>query len=646
MTQNIFDEAMTYFKYDKIPSMKELNSKYRQLALKMHPDKNGGSAEATENYQNLLKYYKVIGEKILEEFTNANENTNEEEKDNMTIFKNFNWDQKNTLSHTIFLENDRVPAWRKVLTGKCGEPEDLASHGLKFQVPNFTVNEESVTITVTLYETTKKLHIQSSSQFANDMFILHELSEYYAEVRKVTPVCLTDVGAGAFIFGAGAGGAAGSGRNLRARQGKSVKNIKTVNHCNKQSTAQKIKSQVKEQRIDAHKKQFDVQRNLPIESHVVDTEMEEVHEDEGDPPTTVTPPTLSLDAATFQNIDDHKKENMNLKSLLNEKENLIMELQEKIKELEKIKKNYEKDIKKFEADITNARNECDGAIGKASELCEENTLLVEQVKTYKNIENANAEIQEAYEKLVNVEKVTQGVQTDKDNENEYIEAIIRNKNAGFRRSDPSSQPVIAPVTEITQMQKCNICDFQAKDGVELKIHIDKKHHQCNICSRILKSPVMLREHLRRIHDKEKGTWSNCNICQFSALNEHHLKMHIARHHRELACNKCEFKTRTEGQLKEHIERKHRRKQSLTCRFWLQDSCKKQNCSFLHQRVECKFGNNCRRNNCKFIHIDMQTRNTPQNNPAWINPAFLENSHAYDQNYPFLGKSINQRRIGC
>ena len=33
-------------------------------------------------------------------------------------------------------------------------------------------------------------------------------------------------------------------------------------------------------------------------------------------------------------------------------------------------------------------------------LCEENTLLLEQVKTYKNIEIANAEIQEAYEKII------------------------------------------------------------------------------------------------------------------------------------------------------------------------------------------------------------------------------------------------------
>ena len=432
MTQNIFDEAMTYFKYDNVPSMKELNSKYRQLALKMHPDKNGGSAEATENYQNLLKYYKVIGEKILEECSNTDENNDEEEVDNVTIFKNFNWDQKNTLSHTIFLEKDRVPAWRKVLTSKCGDPEDLRNNGLKFQVPNFVVDEESLTITVTLYVTTNKLHIQSSSQFANDMFILHELSNYYSEVRKTTPISLTDVGAGAFVFGAGAGAdgsVSGSGRNLRARPGKSIKSMKTVNHVNKQSTSQKIKAQVKDQRSDAHKRQFDIQRNLPIQSNAVDIEMEEIQEDEDDPPTTVTSPTiaLTLEAATFKNIDDYKQENANLKRLVNEKDDLILELQEQIKELEKTKKSYEKDIKKHETDIAKAKNECENAIGKASDLCEENTLLVEQVKTYKNIEDANAKIQEAYEKLVSVEKVTQSVQTDIEHEDENIEAIVQNK---------------------------------------------------------------------------------------------------------------------------------------------------------------------------------------------------------------------------
>ena len=52
--KNILDEALSFLNFDKIPStMKELNRKYRQMALCLHPDKNGGTSEATENYQNL-----------------------------------------------------------------------------------------------------------------------------------------------------------------------------------------------------------------------------------------------------------------------------------------------------------------------------------------------------------------------------------------------------------------------------------------------------------------------------------------------------------------------------------------------------------------------------------------------------------------
>ena len=173
MTQKIIEEALSFMNFDKIPSMKELNKRYRQLALQMHPDKNNSTKEATEKYQNLLNCYRTIGEKILEESTETNEDTNDEEKDNFTIFKTFNFDQKNTLSHTISIERDRIPAWRTVLTARCGDPVDLTTNGLKYQVDNFVVHNETFTITVTLYETTSNLHIQSGKQFANDMFILN-----------------------------------------------------------------------------------------------------------------------------------------------------------------------------------------------------------------------------------------------------------------------------------------------------------------------------------------------------------------------------------------------------------------------------------------------------------------------------------------
>ena len=81
-----FQEAMDFMKFDITPSMKELNTKYRRMALIKHPDKNGGSVEAKEDYQMLLNCYKVIGDFLVNE---ANEKANDEEKDNINLFRNF-----------------------------------------------------------------------------------------------------------------------------------------------------------------------------------------------------------------------------------------------------------------------------------------------------------------------------------------------------------------------------------------------------------------------------------------------------------------------------------------------------------------------------------------------------------------------------
>ena len=191
----------------------------------------------------------------------------------------------------------------------------------------------------------------------------------------------------------------------------------------------------------------------------------------------VAPPKTFSFSDIQVNYLEIKDENAKLKENLEEKENFILELEKKIK-------NLEKDIKKYETDIDKAKTECTDAIGKASDLCEENTLLLEQVRTYKNIENANAEIQEAYAKIISVEKVTQEVLTDFENENYNIEAIVISKNSGFRRSSPGVAPTLPPMTENIQPRKCETCNYQAKDEDELKTHIGLKHNKCELCSRI------------------------------------------------------------------------------------------------------------------------------------------------------------------
>ena len=164
-------EALKFLQFDDIPSMKELNTRYRKLALIKHPDKNGGSDSAKEDYQHLLNYYRMIGNYIVDNMT---DDSTEEEMDHVTTFKNFNFDQRNKYSHTILIENEWTFAWRKVLVGKIGDPEDKGHNGMIFRLKEFKVNEDVFSITITLYEAPKdnqpKLHIQSSSQYANDEF--------------------------------------------------------------------------------------------------------------------------------------------------------------------------------------------------------------------------------------------------------------------------------------------------------------------------------------------------------------------------------------------------------------------------------------------------------------------------------------------
>ena len=181
-------DALSFLSLDSIPSMKELNTKYRKIAPKIHSDKNGRSDAAKEEYQTLQNHYKVLGNYIVE----FEVDRDEEERDHVTTFKNFNFDQKNTDSHTILIENKLTKAWKEVLTRKYNKPENKGTSELIFKMRNFSVNEEIFTLTITLYEAPKnkqlKLHIQSSSQFVNDEFTLTELPSLYAEVRKSSPL--------------------------------------------------------------------------------------------------------------------------------------------------------------------------------------------------------------------------------------------------------------------------------------------------------------------------------------------------------------------------------------------------------------------------------------------------------------------------
>jgi hypothetical protein len=67
-------------------SLPELNKRYRILALKLHPDKNGDTPEATAAFQELNDAYRIL----LSNCSNEANDTNDEAKEPyVNIFMNF-----------------------------------------------------------------------------------------------------------------------------------------------------------------------------------------------------------------------------------------------------------------------------------------------------------------------------------------------------------------------------------------------------------------------------------------------------------------------------------------------------------------------------------------------------------------------------
>ena len=70
---DVIREALQYLKFDKIPKIKELEPRYRKLALLKHPDKNGGSDAAKEEFQHLQNCKRLIEAFIKEDDSDSDE---------------------------------------------------------------------------------------------------------------------------------------------------------------------------------------------------------------------------------------------------------------------------------------------------------------------------------------------------------------------------------------------------------------------------------------------------------------------------------------------------------------------------------------------------------------------------------------------
>ena len=148
-----------------------VKAKFRKLAKLTHPDKKGGN---TEHFQVLHNAFKKII-KFIEE-TSEDEDLDFETE----FFMKNNFMKECTASYVVYIQDNLVDNWRKVLE------RHLGIH----KVDNIKVIFKNGDITITLYKKPKKdprskLHIQSKDQARNLDFILESLSKFYGEVCKV-----------------------------------------------------------------------------------------------------------------------------------------------------------------------------------------------------------------------------------------------------------------------------------------------------------------------------------------------------------------------------------------------------------------------------------------------------------------------------
>ena len=111
------NEALKFFEINDVPSdMKTLNTMYKRLALKYHPDKNNGEERFKELYQELQEHYKTLGEIIKSQ--KAHDKSSDEEADEFHIFSHFNfgyYDKKNQISHSIMIKRVTGGLWQTIL---------------------------------------------------------------------------------------------------------------------------------------------------------------------------------------------------------------------------------------------------------------------------------------------------------------------------------------------------------------------------------------------------------------------------------------------------------------------------------------------------------------------------------------------------
>lgn len=179
------EEALTLLGFsdvNAVPKVKKIQKQFYKLSMVRHPDKNNGSKEATEAFQELLTAYHVAGK--------AAENMTPETEDHedivaRKIFKQFQFSsvKVNSQSITIKTEKKLNSLWMEILSTNLGKPEDnKGTHGRKYTMVD-KCDDTSVNIFITMYHTGNMLlQAQGNKQSVNIHFMNTHLKDLYLQV--------------------------------------------------------------------------------------------------------------------------------------------------------------------------------------------------------------------------------------------------------------------------------------------------------------------------------------------------------------------------------------------------------------------------------------------------------------------------------
>ena len=164
-----------------LPKLKEIQKQFRKLCILRHPDKNGGTEEATADFQKLLHAYQVAGD--------AADQIKPEENDDediiaRKIFEQFQFSsvKVNSQSITIKTEKNLNSTWVEILTTNFGQPIDKGVNGKKFTMVD-RCDDASSHVFLTLYHTGNLL-IQAGNniQSKNIHFLNCHLQDLFMQV--------------------------------------------------------------------------------------------------------------------------------------------------------------------------------------------------------------------------------------------------------------------------------------------------------------------------------------------------------------------------------------------------------------------------------------------------------------------------------